>query len=210
MTDSTPQDGNVTVVTATISVDMQISAVAPSDAETLGHFLARVAQSLPPTRVVAEVAVDGKKIAWRRLLGRAADCLDGVSRLEIRTADRHYWIENAIPNALAETERLGRSFLHAETLVREGHVEDASRLILRCAEGLERALELLTFRAESEPADRESLAVSDVLARISEDRTAGRWNVVADRIEYELLPHLHVWRAQLEAWHAEATSCAAA
>lgn len=209
MTDSTQADRNASDSTPTISVDMQSSAVAPSDAETLGHFLARVAQSLPPSRVVAEVAVDGKKIAWRRLFGRAADCLEGVTRLEIRTADRHYWIENAIPNALAETERLGRSFLHAAQLVREGACDDASRLVVRCAEGLERAMELLSFRAESEPADRESLAVVDVLVRISEDRAAARWNVVADRIEYELLPHLHVWRAQLEAWHSEATSCAA-
>lgn len=209
MTESTPQDRNVPEETPTISVDTQIAQVAPSEAETLGAFLVRVAQSLPPTRVVAEVAVDGKKIAWRRLLGRAADCLEGVTRLEIRTADRHYWIENAIPNALAETERLTRSFLHAAALVRDGASEDGARLIVRCAEGLERAMELLSFRTEAEPADREILAVSDVLARIGEDRIAGRWNVVADRIEYELLPHLHVWRAQLEAWHMEATACAA-
>jgi hypothetical protein len=209
MTEQTPLDRIVTEGTPTISVDTKTAAVTPSEAETLASFLARVAQSLPPTRVVAEVAVDGKKVAWRRLLGRATDCLEGVTRLEIRTADRHYWIENAIPNALAETERLGRSFLHAATLVREGLSDEASRLVRRCSEGLERALELLSFRAEVEPADRESLAVSDVLARIEDDRSAGRWNVVADRIEYELLPHLHVWRMQLEAWHLEATSCAA-
>lgn len=209
MTDITPLDRNTSVETPTISVDMQISTVAPSDAETLGSFLVRVSQSLPATRVVAEVAVDGKKIAWRRFLGRAADCLQGVMHLEIRTADRHYWIENAIPSALAETERLTRSFLYAANLVREGSFDDAARVVVRCADGLERAMEHVSFRTESDPADREILAVSDVLCRISEDRIAGRWNVVADRIEYELLPHLHVWRGQLEAWHTEATRCAA-
>jgi hypothetical protein len=190
----------------TISVDTELSDVSPSDAETLGSFLARVAQSLPPERVVAEVAVDGKKVAWRRLLGRAADCLKGVTRLEIRTADRHFWIENAIPNALAETERLGRSFLHAATMLREGRNDEAARLVARFSEGLERAMELLSFRAEP---DREIVAVSEVLVRIADDGAAQRWNVVADRIEYELLPHLHVWRSQLEAWHLEATRCAA-
>jgi hypothetical protein len=209
MTVNTPQDGNASESTPTISIDMHVSSVAPTSSETLGTFLARVAQSLPPTRVVAEVAVDGKKIAWRRLLGRATDCLEGVTRLEIRTADRHYWIENAIPTALAETERLGRSLLHAATLVREGLSEEGSRLVLRCAEGLERALELLSFRADGGVTDRESLAVSEVLARIEDDRAAGRWSIVADRIEYELLPHLHVWRSRLEAWRSEATACAA-
>jgi hypothetical protein len=209
MTVNTRPDGNASENTPTISIDMHVASVAPTSSETLGMFLARVAQSLPPTRVVAEVAVDGKKIAWRRLLGRATDCLEGVTRLEIRTADRHYWIENAIPTALAETERLGRSLLHAATLVREGLSEEGSRLVLRCAEGLERALELLSFRADGGVTDRESLAVSEVLARIEDDRAAGRWSIVADRIEYELLPHLHVWRSRLEAWRSEATACAA-
>ena len=209
MTVITPPDGNASEGNPTISVDMQVSPVIPTAAETLGTFLLRLAQSLPPSRVLAEVALNGKKIAWRRLLGRAADCLDGVARLEIRTADRHFWIENAIPTALVETERLSRSLLHAAALVREGAPDEASRLVTRCAEGLERALELLSFRTDSGASDEESVAVSDVLVRIEEDRTAGRWNVVADRIEYELLPHLHVWRSRLEAWHSEATACAA-
>lgn len=172
----------------------------------LGDALDRLVTELPPSRIVAEVSIDGKSlrsfIKNDSLWDSRCDHIDDIS---IRTVDREVWSASGIDMALSSAERVKLSFSRVAELFRTSAPARAQSHFVTCIEGLEKFLENMMISRSVLQLDFETIKWEDItLAQLERDLKSVLDNLllrqesheilaIADTIEDELVPNLSRW-----------------
>ena len=192
-----------------ISVDDQRTDFLPEDSQNLGEFIEAVSSSLPPNRIVTNIALDGRGLSRKDATHLYEKTLDSVSEVQIKTAERTLWAAAGVDMSLSCLEGLQKSLLCAAELFREADRIRANRLFVHCMEGLERFLETLAITRHAMNLDFKNYKVDGVsltsmesqlstcLVQLVQHQENTAYDDLADNIEDTLLTNLCAWSTAL-------------
>lgn len=192
-----------------ICVDDRISMMDPGDTLRLGDVVQGVLSELPPNRVISGICLNGSPVPKHRERAALQRRLREVQDLQIRTADVSLYARHGLDTALDSLEQLARSLVHAAGVFRSGNTAEAVRYFHHCLEGLERFLGIVSITKSVMGLDFQNVVLGDVtlaqvethyaniLLAMEENQKLQDYEMVADRIEFGLLPNLGLWRKGL-------------
>ena len=197
----------------TFLLDGQPSSFDAHTQLTVAEFLREVVSGLPQHRIVSDVVLDGRRSrtysSQSHLEAALQKKLSEYVRIECRTVDCHVWAENGLDRCWHAAEPIAQSFLRVAQWLREDSGQNQARhLYVQCLEGLDRFLESIDMTKSAwEYLEQESPSVT-LLHRVEEEldsvlRSLIRAQqekdptVLADCIEYTVLPSLSQWKSML-------------
>ena len=175
---------------------------------SLEDLVTAISASLPPSRFVREVVLDGKRVPRRRPGPNDGSALGGIEAVEIRTADRSSWITTELQDSSRSLERVRTSLARTAELFRDERLVDANRCLLRCLEALEQFLDTLflahlilpqlgAFRVENSSMDALEEDLARLLGEMLKRQEKKDYESLAELVECAVLPALSRWSAAL-------------
>lgn len=191
-----------------IRVDNSVTEIQPTAQKAkVGDLLKNIHSSLPETRVITKVFLDGRPLSSEE--NAMEKDLDLFQEMEIRTVDKMIWAQTGLDVALSCLERVQTSLIRTAELFRDSDKGRANRFFAQCIEGLERFLESITItrsvlnlKFETITLEGRTLAqiesyLSQILKSVLESQEKKNFEELADKIEYELITNLSSWKTAL-------------
>ncbi len=199
-----------------VIVDGKAVDVALTGEETVGDAIGLVAQDLDEDRCVIAINLDGEDITGLpdRHMRSASDC----KRVEMSTGPVSRLAMETLESIVGFNDVLMKEMIHAAEEFRLGGVESSNNLFLRCLDGLQVLLKttlsvgnLLKLKGEEIPAgdtnlDETTKKFSSLLDEIISAQRSQDTILIADLIEYEMIPLLEDWKNVLDHMQAVGTS----
>ncbi len=189
-----------------VSIDSSSDTVDTSNLQNVGEVLERVISNIPTSRFVSEIELDGKKLKHYLPDSEVGRGIDSIHEVKIHTADRAQWSANGFDIALSSLEKIQRTLIVTAELFRETHNLEGNRLFARCMDGLERFWDSVTLTRTalnlnfSEIVIQGNVKLADLEAQFLDIvrgfvslQDGQFYEAVADKIEFELIPHLSRW-----------------
>ena len=155
--------------------------------------------------IVSSVALDGQEVTqeyWEEVAGLPAE---SFARLDLRTNTTDRLAMESLVTALDYLPRLNKGLAECASLVRLGDQLKANELYVDCIEGIRwffktmecvRQLLSLSFHTMAyggESVEGRMGRTLDVIDQMLTAQTGADWVLLADFMEYELLPILEEW-----------------
>lgn len=187
---------------------------APLDVSSLGRILKQVESShLPPNMVVRTVQIDGSPVMPHGDTGNpflAPEELEKSERIEIYTGTLDEIASDSIAEAIAYLDRIQDATPSLAESFRFSPNSEAFEglrqlcegfywlniLMQKLGAGFHVNLEALTVRGVSVPEHHQKFIA--ILKQLIESQKSGDFVLIADMLEYEILPLVPVWREMLE------------
>ncbi|MBI1862127.1 MAG: hypothetical protein HYR96_14530 [Deltaproteobacteria bacterium] len=193
-----------------VSIDSQNDSVDVSNAKSVGDALDQALTVIPQTRFVSEIEVDGHRIRHYLSEDEVHRLIDSVQEVKIYTADRAQWAANGFDVALSSLEQIQRTLIVTAGLFRESQSLEANRLFARCMDGLERFWDAVTMTRTALKLEFKMVQVNtawtladleiqflDIIKGFVELQNGQFYEALADKVEFELIPHLSRWSEAL-------------
>ncbi len=177
-----------------------------SPARNIQEAIQSASEKISTDRMVSEVLLGGKRLSdWMEEFGGA---FPEQTEITIRTVNRNQWAATWLDSALCSVRRLQQSFMRAAESLYDQDSRSAQRLFSSCLEGLKQFLYVIDLSREACPDFAavnhngvNSVKLHAELVRLSSQLTqllkAQDVDGMADRVDYALLPHLHLWNQAL-------------
>ena len=189
-----------------VAVDCTQRDVEATDTQKVGEIISRIVADLPQGRFVAEIELDGRTIRHFLPDSEINRPIKDVQHLVVRTADRAQWTANGFDIALSSLERIQKTLIVSAELFREANCLEGNRLFARCMDGLERFWEAVMMTRSALGLDFKEIAVNavwhlsdlesqflDIIKGFVVLQDGQQYDALADKIEFELIPHLSHW-----------------
>lgn len=199
-----------------IFIDGQERRLDLTDTRTLGDIFSRIAKVVEDTgRLMATAVLDGSTLAEEETMERMELPADSVGRIEVGTMSREDLAIDTLDTMTEYLCRLNPELLRIAGLWRVGNDIQANEAFVLCVDGLRWFRQSLDLSHQVLPGDFERIMDSGRPLRALEeqfDRTVdgmlsaqseADWILMADLVEYELYPHLEVWKGELNKIAAE-------
>lgn len=184
----------------------------------VGDAITHALSSLPPTRIVTQMKIDGNRYSARAQSEIMNESIESTYDIEIKTADKAIWAATGFDIALSCIEMVQRSIIRSAELFRETDKLNGNRLFVQCIEGLERFIEAITvtkiaINLDFAKANVDGVTLSQlendlqtVLVSVFSFQEKEDYQGLADKIEYELLTNLSHWGQALKQLRAQQNS----
>ena len=189
-----------------ISIDSTNSSADVSKMVNIGDALKLVIGDIPTSRFVSEIEVDGKKIRHFISEEETARQLDTIQELKIHTADRAHWAASGFDTAWSSLDRIQRTLIVTAELFRENKSLEGNKLFIRCMDGLDNFWEAVTLTRSALKIEFKEIFVNptwrlsdlelqflDIIKGFVSLQDGQHYEAIADKIEFELIPHLSRW-----------------
>ncbi|MSP18808.1 MAG: hypothetical protein EXR74_04480 [Bdellovibrionales bacterium] len=193
-----------------LRLDDSICELEPSGNIKIEEAINSAISTIPPTRVITRVNVNGARYQWTEKNSILQESTKSSHDIEILTADKAIWSATGYDIALSSIERVQRSIIRSAELFRELDNLNGNRLLVQCIEGLERFIEAITITKRAVGLDFSKINVDGITLSQIESNLQQILNSVfnlqekedyqelADTIEYELLTNLVTWTQALK------------
>jgi len=185
-----------------VCVDDHVSEIKERSIQKIKDLLEAVRTSLPANRVVTTIMLDGKIVSRRQETQLLEAILEKTAELNIRTADKAMWEMNGLDYALNCIERVQKSLLTAVERFRE-NTSDSRKIFSQCLEGLDKFLDTLwiarcSLRLDLQKTGETNLEqiekeFTKLLISLADAYDKEDFELLSDKIEYELLTSLYSW-----------------
>jgi hypothetical protein len=163
-------------------------------------------------RVVCRVEVDGQEIDPSEEGAMAGTALDGITEVRVVTGTAAELYRSGLEGALTLADAIASDIARATASFRRGDFGEGLSMYMACVESMETFFQLsgaILGGIEAgafvpPPADGEgaegppSSGTSEALGRLLEAQRAEDWTLMADLLEYEVVPDLEGWKRFLE------------
>lgn len=195
---------------AQIFIDGQERRLDLTDTRTLGDIFSRIAKVVEDAgRLMATAALDGSTLAEEETRERMELPADSVSRIEVGTMSREDLAIDTLDTMAEYLCRLNPELRRIAGLWRVGNDIQANEAFVHCVEGLRWFRHSIDLSRQVLPKDFERItdggrplyALEEQFDRTVDDMLSAQseadWILMADLVEYELNPHLEVWKGEI-------------
>ncbi|MBD3165009.1 hypothetical protein GF324_00255 [bacterium] len=177
--------------------------------EKVGDVIGSMATTLDKSRCVVKVHLDGEDITGKA--DRHLEPIGTYSRLEVMTGEVTALAHETIQTIAEFHETVIKEFSKAAEEFRMGDVEKSNQILVNCLDGLEivvrstqSAANLLKKKASEIQTPSGNLMevghrINEMFDEMIEAQTQQDTILLADLIEYELIPVMEDWRSAFQA-----------
>ncbi len=201
---------------AQIFIDGQERRLDLTDTRTLGDIFSRIAEVVEDTgRLLATAILDGSTLSEEETKEQMELPADSVSRIEVGTMSREDLAIDTLDTMSEYLGRLNPELLRIAGLWRVGNDIQANEAFVFCVEGLRWFRHSVDLSRQVLPNDFERItdsgrplyALEEQFDRTVDDMLSAQseadWILMADLVEYELYPHLELWKGEINKITAE-------
>ncbi|KMP12037.1 hypothetical protein UZ36_02415 [Candidatus Nitromaritima sp. SCGC AAA799-C22] len=185
--------------------------------ETLGDFLVQIEQGgLAQGNIIRSIKLNGENMAPESAATRQA-ALSGIETLEIEVSTLDGIIETNLGNAEAYLDRLIPGIEQAADLFRTGNEQEANKFFVNIVDGMDWFSQVLDVimaaKGLSPETEFDGKSIQDRRAgliefarQMVEANKKQDWVLLADLLEYEILPYYQEWENLLPEIRSKANS----
>ena len=185
---------------------ISINGAETQDPSFQGETLEEVMNAIVKSRqnsYIRRVWVDGQEVSTS-----AQDTLKtsaaSVGLLELELAQLQDLLANNLTNAQEYLEKLISGFQKAADLFRIGNEQEANQYYLQVLDGIEWFSQVITLifstqenKFEEKSLEKRQKQLTDLMAQMLEANQNQDWVLMADLMEYEMIPFYKVWQEVL-------------
>jgi hypothetical protein len=167
-------------------------------------------KSAADRRVVCKVAVDGREIDGNIEKEMAGTALADIGEVTVTTGTAADLYKSGIEGALSLADAMCADIGRATASFRQGDSQGGLSMYMACVASMETFFQLsgailggfqsgCFFMGEGQEApEAPSTDTADILDRLLEAQRGEDWTLMADVLEYEVVPNLEGWKGFLE------------
>ena len=157
-------------------------------------------------RVVCRVMVDGKELDAAGEKGMADAPFEGFAEVSVTTGTAAELYKSGIEGALSLAEAMRADIGRSATSFRQGDFQGGLSMYMACVASMETFFQLcgailggfqagcFIMEEGMAPPEAPSVDTAEILNRLLEAQRAEDWTLMADVLEYEVVPNLEGWR----------------
>ncbi len=193
-----------------ITVDGNKHEMGVEKDQTLGHVYQKLVDSLTQSRkVITSVEVNGEHLSGGRIWNFASSPISEIQDLDLLTRDLADMVRDTMGYSDRHLELLCHETEKTATMFRLGEELEAQERLGICISGLQWFLKALSALRGMMKLDFNSLPLKDttveagleefvpVVENLLEAQSDGDVILLADLLEYEMIPRLTLWRSAL-------------
>ena len=193
-----------------ITVDGSKQDIGVEQDQILGHVYQQLVDSLAQSgKVITSVEVNGEHLSGGRIWNFASSPISEIQELELLTRDLVDMVHETMGYSDSHLELLCQETEKTATMFRLGEELDAQERLGMCISGLQWFLKALGALRGMMKLDFHSLPLKDttveagleefvpIVEDLLEAQSDGDVILLADILEYEMIPRLTMWRSAL-------------